>query len=377
MTQPPDTELRRSSRDPSNLQSRLETWLADLLPPEAAPTITNLGSTTATGMSSETVLFDAEWTGAGTREIHPLVARLAPDTADVPVFPTYDMAGQFEALRVVAATSDVPVPSVRWLDATGTAIGTPFFVMDRVDGLVPPDVMPYTFGDNWLHDAPVADQQRLQDATVSVLARLHGIEDPSERFSFLRYGDRPGDWLGAHVARRRDWYEFVSAGGPRSPLIERGFDWLDSHWPTEVGDPVLSWGDARIGNVLYRDFAPVAILDWEMAGIGPRELDVAWLLNSHRVFEDLAHGFELPGLPDFLRIGDVASEYERLTGYAPRDIEFYMTYASIQFAIVFLRTGQRSVRFGEREMPDDVDEFLYNREPLQAMIDGSYWADLP
>ena len=41
---------------------------------------------------------------------------------------------------------------------------------------------------------------------------------------------------------------------------------------------MLSWGDSRIGNVLYEDFRPVAVLDWEMATVGPRALDVSWII---------------------------------------------------------------------------------------------------
>ena len=32
---------------------------------------------------------------------------------------------------------------------------------------------------------------------------------------------------------------------------------------------------ARIGNVMYKDFEPVGVLDWEMAALGPREMDIA------------------------------------------------------------------------------------------------------
>jgi hypothetical protein len=44
-------------------------------------------------MSSETLLFDAEWARDGARGPQRLVARMAPDTADVPVFPSYDLDG--------------------------------------------------------------------------------------------------------------------------------------------------------------------------------------------------------------------------------------------------------------------------------------------
>ena len=68
---------------------------------------------------------------------------------------------------------------------------------------------------------------------------------------------------------------------------------------------MLAWGDSRIGNVLYQDFRPVAVLDWEMATVGPRELDVAWIIFAHMVFQELAGLAGLPGLPDVMREEDV------------------------------------------------------------------------
>ena len=94
-------------------------------------------------------------------------------------------------MRLVADKTDVPVPRVRWLEPSGDVLGTPFFLMDHVDGVVPPDVMPYTFGNNWFFDAPAERQRELQDATVAVLAKLHSIRDAATTFAFLAEG--PGD----------------------------------------------------------------------------------------------------------------------------------------------------------------------------------------
>ena len=45
----------------------------------------------------------------------------------------------------------------------------------------------------------------------------------------------------------------------------------------------------------------------------------------------------------------------------------------MQWGIVGLRTGLRQVHFGEREMPDDVDELLLNRQGFERMLAGTYW----
>ena len=82
----------------------------------------------------------------------------------------------------------------------------------------------------------------------------------------------------------------------------------------------------------------------------------------------------MPGVADFLRRDEVAAYYEKRTGHTPRDLDFYTAYAALQYAIVFLRTGSRSVHFGEQPMPDDPDELLFNREPLERMLAGTYWS---
>jgi aminoglycoside phosphotransferase (APT) family kinase protein len=371
---PPEiTELQRTSRDPERLRQQLQSWLGDRLPSGANPSVTDIEATTANGMSSETVLFRAAWREKERDVSEPLVARVAPAAVDVPVFPSYDMDRQFRIIQLVGDLTSVPVPRVLWSEADPGAIGSPFFVMERVSGDVPPDVMPYTFGDNWLFNAAQADQRRLQDATVSVLADLHTLPGDDDRFAFLQYAEAGETPLRRHVNNRRAWYEYVAAGDRRSPLVDRVFDWLDAHWPAHEGDPVVSWGDSRIGNIMFADFTPIAVLDWEMVGVGPRELDIAWLTFAHRVFQDLAAGYELAGMPDFLRWDDVAATYERATGYTPRDLEFYGMYCAVQWAIVFLRTGQRSVHFGERESPADVDEFIMHRDSVERMLAGTYW----
>jgi aminoglycoside phosphotransferase (APT) family kinase protein len=365
---PQTTDVRRTSRDFEAVRISLERWLAGRLADATGVAIPELTTTSATGMSSETLLFTATWAEGGRHRAERLVGRAAPDPADVPVFPTYDMTKQFEAIRVVGQRSDVPVPTVRWDEPDPRWIGTPFFVMERIDGVVPPDMMPYPMGDNWLFDASPSDRRRVQDGTVDVLARLHAIGDPLATFGFLEFAEAGDTHLRRHVAHAYAWYEYAARGGQRSPLVERGFRWLDDHWPTHESATALSWGDSRIGNVMYRDFTPVAVLDWEMVGLGPPEVDLGWLIYAHRAFQVMATTWGLPGMPDFLRPDDAAAAYEKASGHAPRDLDWYIAYAAVQWGVVGLITGLRSVHFGERDLPDDIDDLLYNRGSLEPIV---------
>lgn len=355
-------QVQRSRRDPGETSRKLSQWLATVSPQSTGvPAVTLNGDLGTNGVSSETIPIHVDWLAPDGARPADYMVRVAPAPADLPVFHGYRLDNQFEAMRLVAELTDVPVPRVRWLDRSGDVLGQPCFVMDAISGEVPPDVMPYNFGGSWLSDADPADQRRLQDASVSVLARLHEIPRAAETFAFLE-PDFPGDTpLRRHLAWARDWYEFAAADLTRSPLIEQSLDWLEAHCPAPDADPVLSWGDARIGNVLYRDFVPVGVLDWEMAALGPRQLDLAWMIFAHRVFEHLSDLYGGAGMPDFMREEDVVATYERLTGRRVGDLTWYYLYAAVLWALVFMRTGTAQVHFGEIEMPDEVEGLFRHR----------------
>lgn len=344
-------------------------WLSTLLPGGVTPEITVESGVDANGMSSETIILTGRWTADGQPQEQKWVARVAPTTEDVPVFSSYRMDHQFDVIRLVQEKTDVPVPQVRWLENSGDVLGTPFFLMDYVDGRVPPDVMPYTFGGNWFADSPAEQRRELQDATVGVIAKLHSIPAPDEVFGFLDDGSdrnalrRNLNWL-------KDWYQFAVPDIGRSQLVERALDWLEANWPADVAatDPVLVWGDSRVGNVLYSGYQPVAVLDWEMATLGPREMDAAWMIFAHNVFQELAGLAGLPGLPDFMREEDVKQTYAELTGAELGDLHWFYVYSGVIWACVFMRTSARRVRFGEIERPEDVETLFYHGALLKRLI---------
>jgi aminoglycoside phosphotransferase (APT) family kinase protein len=148
---------------------------------------------------------------------------------------------------------------------------------------------------------------------------------------------------------------------------------MERNWPRDEGAEVLSWGDARIGNMLFADFAPTAVLDWEMVATGPRELDLAWMIFIHHFFQDFTPLVGVPGLPDMMRLDAVAGTYEKLSGHRPRDMEFYTLYAALRHGIVMFRIGRRQAYFGEAAIPADPDDMIPHRPAIDAMMEGSYW----
>ena len=379
--------------DLDEFRDRLTAWLAarDEVDAFAGVEVSAVSRPESSGMSNISVLFDASWTPAETsksgapnsggstgRKSAQLVARMCPQDDAFPVFPVYDLQKQFDVMRVVGEHTDLPVPRVRWLEQDPAILGTPFLVMDRATGRAPVDNPPYVF-DGWLLEMAPEQRREFQRESVAVLAAIHQISRPAELVPSLAPnpgsvaagvdGDTGSTALRAHVDEQRAYYEWTTReDGLRIPVIEHAFDWIEFHWPDETGPDVLSWGDARIGNILYVGTTPAAVLDWEMAAIAPAEVDLGWFLYFHDLFQDLAVTFEFPGIPDLFAHREVVEQYEHLTGSPVRDLPFYYVYAGLRQAIILSRITRRRIHFGEQDAPAHPDEYVLHHTMLARLI---------
>ena len=95
--------------------------------------------------------------------------------------------------------------------------------------------------------------------------------------------------------------------------------WLEEHWPDTRGRPCSAGATLAYGNVMYRDFEPVAVLDWEMAAVAPPELDLAYLVYMHRVLRGhRPTATASPACPTSVALDELRRASTRpTTGYAP------------------------------------------------------------
>lgn len=408
-----------SRRGADTLRGSITRWLA-ARPGLRDVTVDEVVIPESNGMSSETVLVTASWVedttggqdgsgrpsgpggssgssasgGSSGSSEQRLVFRMAPDPDTMPIFEHYDLGVQFRVMADVGRLTDIPVPDAMWYEGDPAHLGSEFFVMDRRDGEIPADVLPYNLGDSFLFDAPAADQHRLQNNSVALLVSLHSIDDPLREFDYLAasvgLGDEPGgsntagtpnpktlavvsgvpapettarvpraggattgsppgvavrtvsgaECLTNHIERMRRHYDYVKRDSRPSPLIDRAFEWLDAKMPDAdtIGEPVLLWGDSRIGNVIYRDFEPVGVLDWEMATIGDPLMDLGTTLCYWVEDADpppvKAFGFGPTSLPGMLTRAELAARYAEATGRDISNIVFYFTFGLFKTAVV-------------------------------------------
>ena len=109
-------------------------------------------------------------------------------------------------------------------------------------------------------------------------------------------------------------------------------------------------------------------LDWEMATVGPREVDVAWMIFLDRFFDDLAERFGVPTIPGFMDRADIVATYEQLSGHTVHALEWFEVLAAQRFAIVSVRTSTRGIAYGQMEAPPDPDDLVMFRTLLEGMI---------
>ncbi len=92
-------------------------------------------------------------------------------------------------------------------------------------------------------------------------------------------------------------------------------------------EAVLLWGDVRLGNLVFDpDRRVTAVLDWDLASLGPREMDLGWHLGLEFMMEALFGG-RPPGFPG---TAETLERYERLSGYEARDLAWHEVFALVR-----------------------------------------------
>ncbi|MBW2290759.1 MAG: phosphotransferase family protein [Deltaproteobacteria bacterium] len=284
------------------------------------------------GMSHDSLLCSARWSGdQGPRQLE-LVVRIEP--AEPHIFPRYDLSAQARVMQLLKEHTQIPVPKVLWSESDSAVLGRPFFVMERVAGEVPSDNPPFLVG-GWLHDATPQEQATAQSSLVDQLAGLHRLDWQELGFDFLDRAQFGALGLDQDLGYWRHYLDWMSEDG-ELPVLEAVYEWCAKHAPTQTGPTVLNWGDARYGNVIYgEDFWPAAIIDWEMALLGPAEIDLGWFLFLH----DTALMW-LKDLPGFVGREELVSFYAKALGRELRDLHFFEVWAGFRAAAIRARLVQ-------------------------------------
>lgn len=318
--------------DEHAVRARLTPWLRARLGADEVEVV-GVDVPRGQGFSSETWLLDVAWTEEGEDHRAGFAAKTVP--VGETIFPTYDLAGQFHSMRLVREHSEVPAAPVRWLEEDPAVMGRPFYVMDRVDGRVPPDNLPYTI-EGWVLDLAPADRRRLVENSLGVLAGLHRLDVESCGLGFLDRSRFGPTGLAQQLGEWEAYLRWVM-GDRRHEVGEAALARLRETMPSSPPPTGLNWGDSRIGNVIYDGVEPVAVLDWEMASLGPAEVDVGWFLYMHRFFTE---GLGVPDPEGWPTEAEEISHHEELLGRTLDDLEWYLLFGGFRYGMIMVRIIQ-------------------------------------
>lgn len=340
--QPQTTDSSVTGFDPGPLRDFLEGFLGrrvrqlDLRPTEG-------------GMSNPTFFLQADdWRAVLRKQPGQKLAKSA-----------HAIDREFRVLTAVA-DSDVPVPEVYHYHEDADLIGTPFYLMEWLDGRV--------FTEYATPGLTPSDRTALYASMCETMARIHRLD-----FRALGLGDfgREGNYFRRQISRWSQLWQQYRKGDDDNPALDRMIAWLDARIP-ESEALALCHGDFRIGNMIFHPTEPrvIGVLDWELSTLGHPLVDVgfntqAWHMapNENGGILGLDHAaLGIPAEDDYL------SDYYRHAGSPEEMTDFHRVFAMFRGAVGAAGVAVRGEQ-GNSTLPDSarIGRFLADAYARRGM----------
>jgi aminoglycoside phosphotransferase (APT) family kinase protein len=246
-----------------------------------------------------------------------------------PLLPTaHDVVREYTYLAALHGKARVPRPVAVCEDVS--VIGAPFYLMERVDGVVLRDsIIP-------AYDTP-AGRASIASEMVDALVEMHAVD-----WRAVGLDGRETGYLERQLKRWSGQWELTRPRTRELPGLDAITVWLSAHRP-ESGPATVVHGDYKLDNVMFARDEPrlLAIFDWEMATVGDPLADVGYFMNQW------AKPIAVPGYEQrqstIVRLLDaegfptpeeLAAMYEERSGRSMRDVLFYRALASYKLIVI-------------------------------------------
>ena len=287
------------------------------------------------GFSAETILLTAHSAQGGTQRF---VVRLeTPEPAVYP--PQSDLAMpeieiQYRIMESLSRKTSLPIAGLVGYERDPAVLGTPFFVMHHVDGVVPIESPPYSV-EGFFTQLSAGDRTALINNGLNHLAQLHNVDASTLGLEWLiPNGVTPGS---KHLVNL--WRSFGEAElkGRSHQLLESAWTIIEKEIPTDESI-ALCWGDPRPGNIIWKGTNPACLTDFEAACMGPPEFDLGWWLMFDRTMHELAGIERLDGDPTR---DEQRKMYFSYAGREERDTSAHELFAAARYCVIVVRVMNR------------------------------------
>jgi aminoglycoside phosphotransferase (APT) family kinase protein len=177
----------------------------------------------------------------------------------VPATGPADVVRQARIMQSMAAHG-VPTPEMIWFEGAPNVFGRPYFVGAFVEGEGLPDPA---------HVTP--RHRRLVESGIRVMAKMHAIDPASVADAWGARTPLRAEFDRLHKLIDRDTISAAHIG--RAHMLRERL--LASAPENELSGCVH--GDMHSGNMIFGEEDVRAVVDWEIAFIGPTLLDIGWI----------------------------------------------------------------------------------------------------
>ena len=236
-------------------------------------------------------------------------------------------------MRALADT-DVPTAEMLALSEDPEVIGTPFYVMEHVDGRI--------FWNVQLPELEPDERSALYDELARVLAAIHRVDLDA---AGLRDYGRPDAYVARQIERWTGQYRASQTS--EIEAMDRLIEWLPAHVPADEATTLVH-GDYRLDNLIFHPTEPraVAVIDWELSTLGHPLCDLAYTCMLYDLVVPKIGGllgvdFAATGIPD--EASFVARYCEAVGRDGVPDLAYYKAFSMFRLAAIAQGVYKRSL----------------------------------
>ena len=239
---------------------------------------------------------------------------------------------EFRVMKALFRT-EVPVPEPVLYCEDSAVLGTPFYLMQRLEGRV--------FHDTSLPGLLPTERRAIYLSMAQTLAGLHAVRPNDVELSDF---GRPGNYFQRQIERwSRQWHESPTEN---IPDLDRLLEWLIQHMPADDGQVSIAHGDFRLGNLLFHPSEPriLGVLDWELSTLGHPLADLGFSAMLWHTTPDEyggilgldVAGLGLPQEAEFIR------HYHAHALPTGSLLPFHIAFSLFRFAVIFVGIADRA-----------------------------------
>ncbi len=240
----------------------------------------------------------------------------------------HDMGREYKVLSLLKPVYPY-VPEPIAYEETGNVIGSPFYIMERIKGVILRNRSPKGV------DLTTSLMNLISKEAINHLADLHQLD--LEKSGLNDFG-KPSGYVARQVNGWADRYEKSKTDEILD--MENAFAWLKENMPNEDQmNPSFIHNDFKYDNLVLspENLGEIkAVLDWEMATVGDPLMDLGTTLAywGEPKDSDVLKPFNLTWLPGNLNREEVVSQYFSKRGISEQSMIFYYVFGAAKVGVI-------------------------------------------